>query len=730
MLNPSVRDFIRKNYKAYKGNENFLVWPSKKTTELWRICKNLIEKEKEMWWILDIDTTTISSITSHQPWYINKKIEVIFWLQTDQALKRAIKPFGGYRIVEHACKENGYDLDPKVIEIFTKYRKSHNDWVFDAYTEQMKSYRANKILSGLPDNYARWRIIGDYRKLALYGIEKLIEEKEEDKNKITGTMIWEKIQLREEISEQIKSLKEIKKMARSYGFNVSKPAKNAKEAIQRTYFAFLSAIKEQDWAAMSLGNVSSFFDIYIERDIKNKKINEEKAQELIDQFVIKLRLIRQLRMDAYNQLFAGDPTWTTECLWGSFKWKKHKATKTSFRFLQTLYNLGPAPEPNITILRSKYLPENFKRFCAKVSIDTSSIQYENDDLMRKVSGCDDNSIACCVSQTETWKSIQYFGARCNIAKALLYAINEWKDEITWEEVIQNIPKLKNKKYLDYKEVLKNYKTVLKKLTQEYANTMNVIHYMHDKYYYEKAQMAFIDSNPKRDMAFGIAGLSVTVDSLSAIKFAQVEVTRDKKWISKDFKSNWEYPMFWNNNDQVDDIAQSIIHYFIEQLKKHKIHRKATPTLSILTITSNVVYGKSTGSTPDWRKKWEPFAPWANPMHGRDSHGAIASLNSVAKLNYKDCRDWISNTFSIVPKSLWIEWERIDNLVQLLDGYFNQWAQHLNVNVLDRETLEDAMENPHKYPQLTIRVSGYAVNFVKLSKEQQLEVIARTFHDKM
>jgi len=730
MTNVSVRDFIRKNYKAYKWDDKFLVWPSKKTIKLWDICKKLIEEEKRRWWVLNIDTTTISSITSHNPWYINKELEIIFWLQTDEPLKRAVKPFWWYRVVKHACEENNYNLDQKVIEIFTKYRKSHNDWVFDAYTDQMKLYRANKILSWLPDNYARGRIIWDYRRLALYWIEKIITEKEDDKKKITGTMIWDKIQLREEISEQIKALKDIKKMAESYGYNISKPAKNAKEAIQRTYFAFLSAIKEQDWAAMSLWSVSSFFDIYIEKDIKKKKLNEEKAQELIDQFVIKLRLIRQLRMDAYNQLFAGDPTWTTECIWWSFKWRKHKVTKTSFRFLQTLYNLWPAPEPNITILRSKYLPENFKRFCAKVSIDTSSIQYENDDLMRKTSWCDDNSIACCVSQTETWKSIQYFWARCNIAKALLYSINEWKDEITWEKVIQDIPKLKNQKHLNYKEVLKNYKLVLKKLAQEYVNTMNIIHYMHDKYYYEKAQMAFINSNPKREIAFGIAGLSVATDSLSAIKFAQVEIFRNKKWISTDFKINWEYPMFWNDEDQVDDIAQSIIHYFMEQLRKHKTYRNATPTLSILTITSNVVYWKSTGTTPDWRKKWEPFAPWANPMHGRDSHGAVASLNSVAKLNYKDCRDWISNTFSIVPKSLWIKGEREENLIQLLDWYFDQWAQHLNVNVLDRETLEDAMKNPYKYPQLTIRVSWYAVNFIKLSKEQQLEVIARTFHDKM
>jgi len=726
----NVRDFIFKNITPYDWDDKFLVWSSTKTKKLRKKCKKLLAQELENNGVLDIDTSTISTITSHKAWYIDKKLETIFWLQTDVPLKRAIKPFGWRRVVKKACEENWKKLDPKVIDIFTKYRKSHNDWIFSVYTENMRKYRKNKILSWLPDNYARWRVIGDYRRIALYGIDALIEAKIKDKTYLTNTDD-ETIRTIEEISDQISAMKDIKKMTELYWFNISKPATNSLEAIQRIYFWFLAGIKEQDWAAMSLWTVSSFIDIYIEKDLQEWKITEESAQEMIDQFVIKLRLIRQLRMNAYNEIFAWDPTRTTESLAWTFKWWKHKVTKTSFRFLQCLYNLGPAPEPNITVLRSKDLPYNFKKFCAKVSIDTSAIQYENDDLMKKVSNCDDNGIACCVSQTEMWASMQFFGARCNIAKALLYAINEWKDEITWIKIIDWIPKLKNKKKLNYDEVLDSFVLVMEKLAKEYVNTMNVIHYMHDKYYYEKAQMAFINSIPKRYMSFWIAWLSVATDSLSAIKYGKVEAIRDKNWITTDFKTKWEFPKFGNDDDDVDQIAEFITSKFISDLKKNKIYRNAEATLSILTITANIMYGHYTWTTPDWRKHWEPFAPWANPMHGRDTHGAIASLNSVAKISYKDCRDWVSNTFSIVPISLWAnEDERTNNLVQMLNGYFQRWAQHLNVNVLNRETLKDAMKHPEKYPQLTIRVSGYAVNFIKLSKEQQLEIISRTFHQKM
>ncbi len=764
----NVKKFIYDNITPYDGDEKFLQWPSEITNKLRDICKELLKKEHENGWVLDIDEKTISTITSHQAWYIDKNLEIIFGLQTDAPLKRAIKPFGWYRVVEKACEENGKKLDEKVKEIFTKYRKSHNDWIFDAYTPNMLNYRKTWILTWLPDNYSRWRIIWDYRRIALYGIDSLIESKEDDKKNIGGPKDWcdnrkntqsasqpaplekepnasnkewemteDVIRLREEISEQIKALNEIKTMAAMYGFDISKPAKNSTEAVQRTYFWFLAAVKEQDGAAMSLGNVSSFLDIFIEKDLKDWKLNEEQAQELIDQFVIKLRLIRQLRMSDYNQLFAWDPTWTTESIWWMFddhgassvtSWK-HKVTKTSFRFLQTLYNLWPAPEPNLTILRSKDLPINFKKFCTKVSIDTSSLQYENDDIMRKT-GWDDYAIACCVSQLETWKWMQFFWARCNLAKALLLAINEWKDEMTGIQVLDCIEKL-DWEFLDVEKVRKNFKKVLEELAQEYINTMNVIHYMHDKYYYEKAEMALMDSNVKRLMAFGAAWLSVVVDSISAIKYAKVKVIRNNQWISESFVTEWDYPKYGNDNDQVDQIAIDVVKFFIWELRKHKIYRNAEPTLSILTITSNVVYGHKTWATPDGRKAWEPFAPGANPMHGRDTNWAIASLNSVAKISYEDARDWISNTFSIVPITLWINKdEQIENLSTMLDGYFAKWWHHMNVNVLNRETLLDAIEHPELYPQLTIRVSGYAVNFVRLSREQQEEVIARTFHDRM
>lgn len=764
-----VRQFIYDNITPYDGDESFLKWPSEKTKKLRDKCKKLLKKEKENWGILDIDTETISTITSHKAGYIDKDLEIIVGLQTDAPLKRAIKPFGWYRVVEKACEENWKKLSERVKEIFTKYRKSHNDWIFDAYTPQMLKYRKTWILTWLPDNYSRWRIIWDYRRLALYGIDSLIENKEEDKVKIPaaiphikrcrtgmtgaivkeGEMTEDVIRLREEISEQIKALKEIKEMAKMYGYDISWPAKNAHEAAQWIYFAFLAAIKEQDWAAMSLGNVSSFLDIFIEKDLKEWRLDEEKAQELIDQFVIKLRLVRQLRMNEYNQLFAGDPTWTTESIWWIFNWWKHKITKTSFRFLQTLYNLWPAPEPNLTILWSKDLPEWFEKFATKVSIDTSSLQYENDDLMRKIWCSDDYGIACCVSQLEIGKWMQFFGARCNLAKALLLAINQWKDEMTGIQVLDDINKIPvavNKprsaagkatgmtsveEVLNYDEVWENYKKVLSELAREYVNTMNIIHYMHDKYYYEKSQMAFMDSDMKRLMAFGAAWLSVVVDSLSAIKFAKVKVIRDENWLSKEFEIKWNFPKYGNDNDEVDQIAVDIVKFFVWELKKNKIYRDAEASLSILTITANVVYGHKTGATPDWRKAWEPFAPGANPMHGRDSSWAIASLNSVAKISYEDAKDWISNTFSVVPITLGINMdEQTNNLVDMLDGYFAKWWHHLNVNVLNRETLLDAMEHPELYPQLTIRVSWYAVNFVKLSREQQEEVIARTFHERM
>ncbi|MCF7835143.1 formate C-acetyltransferase [Candidatus Gracilibacteria bacterium] len=760
-----VRNFIYDNITPYDGDESFLVGPSERTKKLWEQCKKLLEKEKNNGGILDIDTETISTVSSHQAGYIDKDLELIVGLQTDAPLKRAIKPFGGYRVVEKACAENEKELSPKVKEIFTKYRKSHNDGIFDAYTPSMLTYRKTGILTGLPDNYSRGRIIGDYRRLALYGIDNLIEAKEEDKIKIINPqsashpaplekehnfeMTEDVIRLREEISEQIKALKEIKEMAIMYGFDISKPAKNATEAVQRTYFGFLAAIKEQDGAAMSLGNVSSFLDIFIEKDLKEGKLNEEQAQELIDQFVIKLRLVRQLRMSEYNQLFAGDPTWTTESIGGIFQDGKHKITKTSFRFLQTLYNLGAAPEPNLTILWSKDLPKGFKKFATKVSIDTSSIQYENDDMMRKIGCTDDYGIACCVSQLETGKWMQFFGARCNLAKALLLTINGGKDEITGTQILDDINKIPDinkssttswspsfskggqEEILKYEEVWEDYKKVLSELAREYVNTMNIIHYMHDKYYYEKSQMAFMDSIVKRYMAFGAAGLSVVADSLSAIKFAKVKVIRYENGLSKDFEIEGDFPKYGNDNDEADQIAVDVVKYFIEELRKHKIYRDAEASLSILTITANVVYGHKTGATPDGRKAGEPFAPGANPMHGRDSSGAIASLNSVAKISYEDAKDGISNTFSVVPITLGINTdEQTSNLVDMLDGYFAKGGHHLNVNVLNRDTLLDAMEHPELYPQLTIRVSGYAVNFVKLSREQQEEVIARTFHERM
>jgi len=726
----NTRDFILNNFTPYDGDNSFLKGPTEATKELWQKSSELLQKEMKNGGILDIDTKIISSITSHKPGYLDKKIEKIVGFQTDAPLKRAMKPYGGIRVVEAACEENGYKVDQGVSEIFNKYRKSHNDGVFDAYTKTMRQLRSTGILTGLPDNYARGRIIGDYRRVALYGIDRLIEAKKADKEALDGVMTDDLIRLREEVSEQIKALGEMKEMALSYGFDISKPAKNAGEAIQWTWFGFLAALKEQDGAAMSLGNVSTFFDVYIERDLKNGNLTEVEAQELVDHFIMKCRLIRHLRMDAYNELFAGDPTWITEAIGGFFSNGQHKITKTSFRFLQSLYNIGPAPEPNLTILWSDKLPKGFKKFAAQVSIDTSSLQYENDSLMREAGNCDDYCIACCVSMMETGKEMQFFGARCNLAKALLMALNEGRDEISGELVVTGIEKMPAGP-IKYEEFIKRFRQTVAYLAKAYVNTMDVIHYMHDKYYYEKAQMALMDTKVKRNMAFGMAGLSVVADSISAIKFAKVTPIRNEAGLTTGFETEGEFPMYGNDDDRVDVIAHDLVSDFNQELAKQHIYRDATPTLSILTITSNVVYGKKTGSTPDGRKKGEPFAPGANPMHGRDHSGAIASLNSVAKIDYHDARDGVSNTFSIVPKTLGENKEtQINNLLAMLDGYFNKNAHHLNVNVLNRETLEDAMAHPEKYPQLTIRVSGYAVNFVRLSEAHQREVIARTFHESM
>ncbi|MEN9327262.1 MAG: hypothetical protein RI947_70 [Candidatus Parcubacteria bacterium] len=726
----NVRKFIIDNLRSYDGDSSFLVGPSNKTQALWEVCKQLLKNERMAGGVLDIDTTTISGITSHKPGYICKQFEVIYGLQTDQPLKRAIKPFGGIRVVEKACEEKGRTLDPGVIALCTQYRKTHNDGVFDAYTTEMKKYRSSGVITGLPDNYARGRIIGDYRRVALYGIDHLIQAKREDLEHFDRPMTDEVIRLREEVSEQIKALSQIKEMASSYGFNISGPAVSAKEAIQWTYFGFLAALKEHDGAAMSLGNVSGFFDVYIEKDIAEGILTEEQAQELVDQFVIKLRLVRHLRTYEYDQLFSGDPTWLTESIGGVWMNGTHKVTKTSYRFLQTLYNLGPSPEPNLTVLWSHKLPDNFKHFCAQVSIDTSAIQYENDDLMREVSGSDDYGISCCVSQLKSGKQMQYFGARCNLAKTLLLALNEGKDENHGTVLVPGIMPLQNE-VLDYEETMNLFRKTMEHVAKTYVNTMNIIHYMHDKYFYERAQMAQLDTHIERLMAFGIAGLSVVADSLSAIKYAQVKPIRNESGITIDFDIQGEFPKYGNDDERVDSIAQQLVIDFYHELSRHHIYREAQPTLSVLTITSNVVYGKKTGATPDGRKAGIPFAPGANPMHGRDTSGAIASLNSVAKLPYAYARDGISNTFTLVPRTLGADSsERIENLSALLTGYFSKNAHHLNVNVLQRETMLRAMEHPEEYPQLTIRVSGYAVNFIKLTREQQQEVLARTFFETM
>ncbi|MDI3478075.1 MAG: formate C-acetyltransferase [Thermoanaerobacterium sp.] len=724
-----VQDFIQKNYTLYEGDDSFLEGPTEKTTKLWNKVLELMREELKKG-VLDIDTKTVSSITSHDAGYIDKDLEEIVGLQTDKPLKRAIMPYGGIRMVKKACEAYGYKLDPKVEEIFTKYRKTHNDGVFDAYTPEIRAARHAGIITGLPDAYGRGRIIGDYRRVALYGIDRLIEEKEKEKLELDYDEFDEAtIRLREELTEQIKALNEMKEMALKYGYDISKPAKNAKEAIQWTYFAFLAAIKEQNGAAMSLGRVSTFLDIYIERDLKEGTLTEKQAQELMDHFVMKLRMVRFLRTPDYNELFSGDPVWVTESIGGVGVDGRPLVTKNSFRILNTLYNLGPAPEPNLTVLWSKNLPENFKRFCAKVSIDTSSIQYENDDLMRPIYN-DDYSIACCVSAMKTGEQMQFFGARANLAKALLYAINGGIDERYKTQVAPKFNPITSE-YLDFDEVMAAYDNMLEWLAKVYVKAMNIIHYMHDKYAYERSLMALHDRNIVRTMAFGIAGLSVAADSLSAIKYAKVKAIRDENGIAVDYEVEGDFPKFGNDDDRVDSIAADIVERFMNKLKKHKTYRNSIPTLSVLTITSNVVYGKKTGATPDGRKAGEPFAPGANPMHGRDTKGAVASMNSVAKIPYDSSLDGISYTFTIVPNALGKENDdKINNLVGLLDGYAFKSGHHININVLNRDMLIDAMDHPEKYPQLTIRVSGYAVNFNKLTREQQLEVISRTFHESM
>jgi formate C-acetyltransferase len=725
-----VRDFVSRNISTYTGDYKFLCGPTANTKALWDICKKALKEERAKNGLRSVDTKTVSTISSFPPGYIDKDREVIVGLQTDELLKRAMKPYGGFKVVSRALTEHGYVPDPHVAEIFEKYAKTHNDGVFDTYTSEIRTFRSLGFLTGLPDNYARGRIIGDYRRLALYGVNRLIEAKKEDLENITGPMTDATIRLREEVSEQIKALYEMIEMGKAYGLDLARPAENAREAVQWTYMAYLAAVKEQDGAAMSLGSVSSFLDIFIEHDLQAGLITEEQAQEYIDQFVMKLRMVRHLRMEAYEQIFAGDPTWVTESIGGMLIDGRSKVTKTAFRFLNTLYNLGPSPEPNITILWSQNLPPHFKAFCARVSIDTSSIQYENDDLMRATSCSDDYGIACCVSFQELGKHIQFFGARTNLAKTLLLALNQGRCENTGTQVVKGIPAIQNE-YLDYDEVIANFKIAMKEVARVYNESMNIIHYMHDKYYYEKSQMALIDTDPRINLAYGIAGLSIVADSLSAIKHARVKPVRNEDGLTVDFRIEGDFPKYGNDDDRVDLIARDVVAHFSNELKQLPVYKNANPTLSVLTITSNVVYGKKTGATPDGRGKGVPFAPGANPMHGRDTHGAIASLNSVAKIDYRDSQDGISNTFSIVPKSLGRnEEERIDNLVGLLDGYFAKNAQHLNVNVLDRALLEDAMQHPEEYPQLTIRVSGYAVNFVRLSREQQMEVLTRSFHDSM
>lgn len=722
-----VRDFIQKNYNPYHGDSSFLAPATSTTKDLWLEVLEMIEEERAKGGTLDADTEVVATITSHGPGYVNKAKEKIVGVQTDKPLKRAFMPYGGIRTAVTAAQGYGYEVEPQIIEIFEKHRKTHNQGVFDGYTPEMLRARKAGVITGLPDAYGRGRIIGDYRRVALYGVDFLIQDK---KNQLALLEMdffdAEVIRDREEIADQIRALQDLKMMAASYGFDISRPALNASEAVQWVYFAYLAAVKEQNGAAMSLGRVATFLDIYFDRDLASGVLTEESAQEILDHFVMKLRMVRFIRIPEYNELFSGDPTWVTEAIGGMGLDGRTLVTRTSFRFLHTLITLGPAPEPNMTVLWSNQLPENFKSYCSKLSIETSSIQYENDDLMRPYWG-DDYAIACCVSAMRIGKQMQFFGARANLGKVLLYAINGGKDEKIDLQVGPHFAPITSE-YLDYDEVMERFETTMDWLARLYVNTLNVIHFMHDKYCYEKIQMALHDKDILRTMACGIAGLSVVADSLSAIKYSRVKVIRNSEGMAVDFEIEGEYPMYGNNDERVDSIAREIVETFMDKLRKQKTYRNALPTLSVLTITSNVVYGKKTGNTPDGRKAGEPFAPGANPMHGRDKKGALASLASVAKLPYEHSLDGISYTFSIVPKALGKdEANRINNMVALLDGYFKKGGHHINVNVFEKETLLDAMEHPEKYPQLTIRVSGYAVNFIKLTREQQLDVINRTFH---
>lgn len=742
----NVRDFIQKNYTPYEGDESFLAAPTQATKELWEQVLRLSEEERKKGGVLDMDTKIVSGITSHGPGYLDKDKEKIVGFQTDKPFKRALQPYGGIRMAIKACEDNGYQVDPEIIDFFKKHRKTHNDGVFDAYTPEMRACRSSHIITGLPDAYGRGRIIGDYRRVALYGLDCLIEDKQRQKDGTRIIMYSDVTRQREELSEQIKALKELKELGTIYGFDISRPAENVKEAIQWLYFGYLAAIKEQNGAAMSLGRTSTFLDIYAERDLFNGTFTEEEIQEFVDHFIMKLRLVKFARTPEYNALFSGDPTWVTESIGGMGIDGRSMVTKMSYRYLHTLSNLGTAPEPNLTVLWSVKLPENFKRFCAKTSIMSSSIQYENDDLMRVTHG-DDYAIACCVSSMRVGKEMQFFGARANLAKCLLYAINGGVDEISKKQVGPKYRPITSE-YLDYDEVMDRFNDMMKWLAQVYVNTLNVIHYMHDKYCYERIQMALHDKKVTRWFATGIAGLSVVTDSLSAIKYAKVKTIRDENGIAVDYEVEGDFPKYGNDDDRADDIAYDVVREFMHYIKGNHTYRGGIPTTSILTITSNVVYGKNTGATPDGRKAGEAFAPGANPMHHRDSKGAIASLSSVSKLPFQDAQDGISNTFSIIPGALGkedmvlfdalskeeilvdISEEQIGNLVSLIDGYAQKGGHHLNVNVFTKETLLDAQAHPEKYPQLTVRVSGYAVNFNKLTKEQQDEVISRTFHEGM
>ena len=721
----NVRWFLQQNYAPYDGDDSFLAPATERTKRIWKKLTDMFVEERKKG-VLDVSLIP-SSITAHAPGYIDKENEVIVGLQTDAPLKRAIMPNGGWRMVLSSLETYGYEAPQSVVDAFTKYRKTHNDGVFDAYTADIRACRSSHILTGLPDAYGRGRIIGDYRRVALYGVARLIKEKEREKAALDAEMSTESIiRDREELSEQIRALKELQEIAKNYGFDISGPARNAKEAVQWLYFAYLAAVKEQNGAAMSLGRTSTFLDIYFERDLKEGTLTESQAQEIIDDFVIKLRIVRFLRTPEYDELFAGDPTWVTESIAGMGDDGRPLVTKTSFRFLHTLYNLGPAPEPNLTIWYSPRLPDNFRRFAAKVAIDTSALQFESDSLMRGAWG-DDGAIACCVSPMLVGKQMQFFGARANLAKCLLYAINGGRDEITGKQVGLKVEPVKGD-YLDFEDVAGKFERMMEWLAGVYVNAMNVIHYMHDKYSYERIEMALHDYAPVRTMAFGIAGLSVVADSLSAIRYARVKVIRDEFGVVVDYQTEGDFPKFGNNDNRVDQLAATVVSMFMNKLRKHPTYRNAIHTQSVLTITSNVVYGKNTGHTPDGRRKGEPFAPGANPMHGRDSHGIMASAASVSKIPYRDAQDGISLTATMVPMGLGrTSGEQLENLVGLLDAFFGTTGYHANVNVLNREMLLDAMEHPEKYPSLTIRVSGYAVNFVRLTREQQMEVINRTFH---